>query len=140
MVAINGMNEHILSSTSRQTGLVWQACNPLEEENAANEAKGIILKNWGILNAQINKRKPWMMAEYFDFPPDWILAELRTITCVIGRPPINPEMMLPIPCAFNSLLVGVAKCSGSSLSVASTHKRVSRLATIHNTKAVVMIG
>ena len=64
-----------------------------------------------------------------------MLAELLTITCVIGIPPISPEMIFPIPWAFNSRLVGVTFFSGSNLSVASTHNNVSKLATIAITTA-----
>ena len=61
------------------------------------------------------------------------MAELLTITCVIGNPPTKPEIMLPVPCANNSLLVGVTFLSGSNLSEASTLNNVSKLAT----KAIV---
>ena len=37
------------------------------------------------------------MADIFDFPPDCILAELLTITCVMGKPPIMPEIIFPVP-------------------------------------------
>ncbi|CAI8218499.1 MAG: Uncharacterised protein [Flavobacteriaceae bacterium] len=60
---------------------------------------------------------------------DWILAELLTITWVIGRPPIAPEMTLPTPWANNSRFVGVTLLCGSILSVASTQSSVSKLAT-----------
>ena len=62
-----------------------------------------------------------------------MFAELLTITCVIGNPPIIPDIMLPAPWARSSRLVGVTFLCGSNLSVASTHRRVSRLAT----KAIV---
>ena len=58
-----------------------------------------------------------------------MFAELRTITIVIGNPPINPERKFPIPWAFNSLLVGDIFLSGSNLSVASKQRSVSILAT-----------
>ena len=47
----------------------------------------------------------------------------------MGKPPINPERIFPVPCANSSLLVGVTFLSGSILSVASTHNNVSKLAT-----------
>ena len=37
--------------------------------------------------------------------------------------------MFPVPCANNSLFVGVTFLCGSNLSVASTHNNVSKLAT-----------
>ena len=73
-------------------------------------------------------------------PPDCILAEDLTITCVTGRPPINPDTILPAPCATSSLLVGVTLFRGSNLSVASTHNNVSRLATRAIVKAVTQIA
>ena len=47
----------------------------------------------------INFKDPWysqLVKSDFN-PPDWIFAELLTITCVIGRPPRKPETMLPAP-------------------------------------------
>ena len=89
-----------------------------------------------MVRALINKNKPCKIADSFDFPPKEILAELRTITWVNGRPPISPDTMFPRPCAFNSLLVGVTLLFGSSLSVASTQSNVSKLATMASTIAI----
>ena len=36
-----------------------------------------------------------MIAESFVRPPEFILAELRTITAVSGKPPIRPEIKFP---------------------------------------------
>ncbi len=69
-----------------------------------------------------------------------MLAELLTITCVIGNPPINPEIIFPVPWANNSLLVGVTFLYGSNLSVASTHNKVSKLATNAMVKATTQIS
>ena len=80
------------------------------------------------------------MVDILLFPPDWMLAELLTITCVIGNPPINPEIIFPAPCAKSSLLVGVTFLFGSSLSVASTQSRVSRLATKAKVNATIQIS
>ena len=66
-----------------------------------------------------------MMADSFDFAPEFTLALLRTITLVTGKPPINPATELPIPCANNSLLVLVILRSGSRLSIASILSNVS---------------
>ena len=46
------------------------------------------------------------------FPPDCILADDLTITWVTGKPPINPDTILPAPCATSSLLVGVTLFEG----------------------------
>ena len=67
----------------------------------------------------------------------FMFAELRTITIVIGNPPIRPDIALPIPCAFNSLLVGDMFLSGSSLSVASTLNKVSILPTMAIVSATI---
>ncbi len=80
---------------------------------------------------------PCRMADSFDLAPDWMLAELRTMTCVTGNPPMSPETTLPRPCALSSRSVGVTRFCGSSLSVASTHSSVSRLATTASVMAVV---
>ena len=79
------------------------------------------------------------MAANLVFPPDCIFAELLTITCVTGSPPIIPEMIFPAPWANNSRLVGVTLFSGSSLSVASTQSNVSKLATKAIVNAVTQI-
>lgn len=70
-------------------------------------------------------------------PPELMLAELRTMTCVTGRPPSRPETMFPIPCAFSSRFVGVTRFWGSRLSVASTESRVSMLAMRASVSPVV---
>jgi hypothetical protein len=48
----------------------------------------------------------------------------------MGNPPIRPEIRFPIPCAFNSKLVGVTLLLGSNLSAASVLNKVSKLAII----------
>src|SRR5690349_21104090 len=62
------------------------------------------------------------------FPPALTLAELRTITAVIGKPPIRGDTTLPTPWATSSRLLGEIFFSGSSLSTASTLSSDSRLA------------
>ena len=52
---------------------------------------------FGIEMAQINNKNPCEIAEIFVLPPNEILALLRTITCVTGKPPINPEIIFPKP-------------------------------------------
>src|SRR5690242_13183684 len=78
-----------------------------------------------------------MIVDAFDFACAFTLAELLTITLVIGKPPIRPEAMLPIPCANNSRLGEVALFSGSSLSTASIHNSVSIDATAAIVKAII---
>ena len=103
---------------------------------AAKTDSGIIFNSVGIKITEISNRKPWIIAESLVLPLDCMLAELRTITCVIGKPPIKPDTILPAPCASNSLLVGVTFLWGSNLSVASTQSKVSKLATKAIVKAV----
>lgn len=64
-------------------------------------------------------------------------AELLTITLVTGKPPIKPEVMLPTPCANNSLLVDVVRLSESNLSIASILSKVSTEATIAIVNAAI---
>ena len=68
------------------------------------------------------------MVDNLDFAPACKLALLLTITLVIGNPPIKPDIVFPMPCANNSLLVLVTLLSGSKLSTASTLNKVSKLA------------
>ena len=75
---------------------------------------------------------PCRIVDIFDLAPAEIFAEVLTTTDVSGKPPIIPDTILPIPCAFSSLLVGVTLFNGSSLSAASIPNKVSRLATMAN--------
>ena len=96
---------------------------------AASTDSGIRFRMLGTRITDTSSKTPCTMAASLVRPPDWMLAELRTMTCVTGRPPIRPEKMLPVPWAISSRLVGVTRRRGSSLSVASTQSSVSRLAT-----------
>ena len=78
-----------------------------------------------------------MIVDNFDFAPELIFAELLTITEVTGRPPKNPQAILPIPCANNSLFVFEALLSGSNLSTASMPSKVSKLATTAKVKTTI---
>ena len=69
------------------------------------------------------------MAESFVRPPALMFTELRTMTDVIGRPPISPATTLPTPWASSSRLGGEVRCCGSSLSTASRFSSVSSEAT-----------
>ena len=70
------------------------------------------------------------MADIFDLAPAFALAEVLTITDVIGNPPIIPLKKFPIPWANNSRFGLVTLFSGSILSAASIQSNVSILATI----------
>ena len=81
-------------------------------------------------STQTNKSKPCNIADNLLLAPATILALLRTITAVTGKPPNKADAEFPIPCAINSLLVGVIRLKGSNLSEASMLNKVSKLATI----------
>lgn len=70
------------------------------------------------------------MAAILVRPPAFTLADERTVTAVIGKVPIKPAIVFPIPCATNSLFVGETLFIGSILSAASKLKSVSNEATI----------
>ena len=64
---------------------------------AAKEASGILLMTPGIRTAVRISKTPCTIADSFVFPPAEIFAELRTITCVTGKPPKKPDKILPVP-------------------------------------------
>ena len=70
-------------------------------------ANGILFKIKGIANTLISNKKPWMIVDIFDLAPALLFAEVLTTTEVMGKPPSNELIKLPIPCAFNSTLVSV---------------------------------
>lgn len=64
---------------------------------AAKAESGVRFITLGkIATARIN-RIPWYTADIFDLAPESKFAELRTITAVIGRPPISPDTIFPTP-------------------------------------------
>ena len=71
-----------------------------------------------------------MMVASLVLLPALMLTELRTMTEVMGIPPIKPTVTLPIPCARSSRLGGEVRCCGSSLSTASRLSSVSSEATM----------
>ncbi len=92
----------------------------------------------GMIMIDPKRKNPWIMAEAFVLPPDCMLAELLTITWVIGSPPIirksRYRFLVPeAPDWWGNPLIG------SNLSVASTHK-VFKLATNAMVKAVTQIS
>ncbi len=103
---------------------------PIMIRMAARQAIGILLSKEGIDTTATNKNMPWAIAESLVLAPAFTLAEVLTITEVIGRPPIKPEIRLPIPCACNSLFALEYLFNGSILSPASRHSSVSMLATM----------
>ena len=70
---------------------------PTINKIAANTDKGILLSKKGIVTIDATKSIPCITAAILVFPPDCMLAELRTITCVTGKPPIIPDAIFPIP-------------------------------------------
>src|SRR5690606_23272060 len=103
---------------------------PIVSKIAARVAMGILFSNAGMDATQINRSRPWIIADIFDFAPALALAEDLTTTDVIGRPPRTPLIMLPIPCALSSTFVLTKRFRGSILSVASIQSKVSIEATI----------
>src|SRR5690554_2316625 len=97
---------------------------------AASVAMGILLSSAGIDATQMSRSRPWTIADILDFAPALALAEDRTTTEVMGRPPKAPLIMLPIPWARSSTLVLTKRFKGSILSVASIQSNVSIEATI----------
>ena len=83
----------------------------------------------GMLTTASSRNTPCAMVATLVRPPELMLAEVRTMTEVIGIPPIRPLSILPAPCANSSRLPLVKRFSGSSLSAASMHSSVSILAT-----------
>ena len=69
---------------------------------AAKDARGIMFMITGNIATATSNNRPWKIADILDLAPASMLAEPLTITAVIGKPPIKPEIMLPTPCAFNS--------------------------------------
>ena len=132
-VTENGMNCFQPSSYIDLKSVGFANLYPTINNMAANTDRGIIFNRSGIRSTEIKSKKPWIIADILVLLFDWIFAELRTITWVIGKPPIIPLKIFPTPWAFSSLLVGVLFFFGSSLSVASTDSIVSRLPT----KAIV---
>ena len=118
---------------------ILTSLNPVKISTAASADKGILLNNPGIKTTQSKSKMPLIMVDFFDFAPAFTFTELLTITEAMGNPPIKPEIILPIPWAFNSLFVGVILFSGSSLSIASTANSVSKLAIMAKENAIPQI-
>jgi hypothetical protein len=85
----------------------------------------------------ISSKKPWNIALIFVRPPAFTLADERTITAVIGKPPNIPLTTLPAPWATSSRFVGDIRLIGSILSTASRLSKVSKLATMAMVAAVI---
>ena len=69
------------------------------------------------------------MLEILCVAPAFALAEERTITAVIGKPPISEETKFPTPCARSSWFVSVILRFKSRRSAASIESSVSIEAT-----------
>ena len=95
-----------------------------------------MLSSPGRVTTHSRMSTPCRIVDNLERPPNAMFAELRTITCVTGSPPIRPETMLPSPCALSSRLVGVMRLCGSRRSVASTQSSVSMLAMTASTSAM----
>src|SRR3546814_17954863 len=80
-----------------------------------------------------------MIVERRETAPAWTLAELRTMTPVIGSAPTPPHSMLPTPCARSSLLKSLRGPS-CILSTAPADSNVSALALKATALAAAMIS
>ena len=136
-VIANGINcaRPPLAICTNNFGLA--SLNPVATRMAASAASGIWLSSEGSKNTHTISNTPWVMQESRVRAPALALTELRTITDVMGMPPINPAATLPTPCAKSSRLGGETRFCGSSLSVASKFKSVSSDATIASVRAAV---
>ena len=74
-------------------------------------------------------QNPCAKEESLVFPPASALAELLTITAVMGIPPSIPLKKFPVPWAISSRFCGVIRLNGSNLSMAAILNRVSSVAT-----------
>jgi hypothetical protein len=111
--------------------------NPVNNRIAARQDSGIILIKPGISNNDTKSISPCTMALTLVRAPALTLADERTITAVIGKPPSKPLTKLPAPCATSSRFVGDIRLIGSILSTASKLSKVSKLATTAMVKAVI---
>ncbi len=76
---------------------------PIIIKIAAKQAIGILFNRNGMVTTVSNRNTPCAIDDNLVLAPAFTFAEVLTITEVIGKPPINPERILPIPCAFNSV-------------------------------------
>ncbi|MNT71380.1 hypothetical protein D3C72_2098590 [compost metagenome] len=97
---------------------------------AAKLASGMLLSSSANSNALSSNSTPCSKIDTRLRAPACTLAELRTITAVIGKPPSSPLMQLPTPCARSSLSAEGSGIIGAIFFKASWLSRVSRLATI----------
>ncbi|MCY1182561.1 hypothetical protein D9M73_231260 [compost metagenome] len=70
---------------------------PVNTNTPAKLATGICCSTLLSATTKASNHKPWKIAEARVCAPAWTLAELRTITPVIGRAPSTPHSMLPMP-------------------------------------------
>ena len=72
----------------------------------------------GKAKTKTNRKRPWKKFAHPVRPQLFTLALLRTISAIIGRPPIMPEMELPAATALRSLFRSLCRFQGSNLSTA----------------------
>ena len=102
---------------------------PVTRSIAAKQESGIMFRIMGKNRTQIRSSMPWKMADNLVWTPALMLTELRTMTEVMGIPPIMASMVLPTPWAISSRFGGEVRCWGSNLSTAFKLRRVSSDAT-----------
>ena len=96
---------------------------------AARHDSGILFSHAGNRATHSSNNRPWTIVDSRVLAPDVMLTELRTMTEVTGKPPMRPAVMLPMPWATSSRLVGDTRFCGSNLSTASRFSSVSKEAT-----------
>ena len=79
---------------------------PVTSRIAARQDSGIRFSHAGRSATLTSSSTPWTIAASFVLPPALMFTELRTITDVIGSPPISPAATFPIPWASSSRLGG----------------------------------
>src|SRR5262245_20534291 len=102
----------------------------------ASTQYGILLMTGQRIRTASNSQMPCVNDDSRVRAPASALAELLTMTAVMGKPPARPLTKLPAPCATNSLLGGEILLYGSSLSMAVRLSNVSSEATKQTTKAL----
>ena len=79
----------------KRTGLA--SLKPVTINTPASAESGIRFRTPGKNPTKTSSKKPWKIADRFVVARMLTFTELRTMTEVMGSPPIRPEQMLPTP-------------------------------------------
>ena len=91
---------------------------PVNTSIAASAASGISCRSPGASATNPSRNAPCRKLDFADRAPASMFALLRTISLIIGRPPIAAATRLPTPSANRSRLRSLARFFGSSPSTA----------------------